>query len=171
MNNLRDLALNKEINKEYINAVELYEDCIDNGNATLDVYSNLAFIYWEFATEQISFNVPNNISDDWSLIGGKKYGQILDLGMKRYPDSLELKFLKKYFAYRLFFEEFSQIECEQLIEEYKEDESLIPYFYLYLFDNEKYNAERDKLLELCDEIPNAKFNYIKSIIQKGHPAV
>lgn len=165
MDKLIDKAIRKDIDKEYIKAVELYESCIAYGCTSLEVYSNLAFLYWEFATEQISFNEPNNISDDWSLIGGKKYGEILEQGLEQYPDSLELNFWKKYFPYRLFFGEFSQQECEKMVEEHRGDESLIPYFYLYLFDKDKYRPKRDRLLELCRSIPNAKFNYIKSIIQ------
>lgn len=165
MNKSIDIAIGKDIDKEYIKAVELYESCIACGWVSLDVYSNLAFLYWEFAAEQISFNEPNNISDDWSLIGGKKYGEILEQGLEQYPDNLELRFWKKYFSYRLFFDEFSQQECEQMIEEHKGDESLIPYFFLYLFDKDKYKFQRDRLFELCNATPNAKFNYIKSIIQ------
>lgn len=165
MNKSIDIAIGKDIDKEYIKAVELYKNCIARGCVSLDVYSNLAFLYWEFAAEHFEFNLPNNIPDDWSLIGGKKYGEILEQGLEQYPDNLELKFWKKYFPYRLFFDEFSQQECEQMIEEHKGDESLIPYFFLYLFDKEKYKFQRDRLFELCNATPNAKFNYIKSIIQ------
>lgn len=160
-----DLAIIKDINKEYIEAVKLYEDSINEGCATLTTYTNLAFLYWEFAAEQVSFNQPNNISDEWSIIGGKRYAEIIEMGLVKFPDSLELKFWKKYFPYRLYYDEFTQQECEQMISAHRREHSLIPYFYLYLFDQEKYKSERNKLLEICQSNPTAKFNYIKSIIE------
>ncbi|MEZ4887462.1 MAG: hypothetical protein R3E32_22205 [Chitinophagales bacterium] len=159
-----ELAIIKDINKDYIEAVRLYEDIINSDYASLVIYTNLAFLYWEFAAEQISFNEPNDISDEWSLIGGEKYKEVIEQGLKKYPNSLELKFWRRYLHYRLFFEKFTQQECEQLILDHKEDESLVPYFYLYLFCKRKYKIQRDKLLQICNEVPTAKFNYIKSII-------
>jgi len=161
-----ELAIIKDISKDYIEAVGLYEDSIKTGSASLDMYANLAFLYWEFAAEQISFNNPNNIPDEWSLIGGNRYGEIIEQGLEKYPSSLELKFWEKYLPYRLFGDEFTQQECEQLVLEHKEDKSLIPYFYLYLFCRKKYKAERDELFKLCENIPTAKFIYIKSLIQR-----
>lgn len=159
-----EIAIKKDINKEYVEAVELYEESIKNDDASIEVYTNLAFLYWLFATEEMSFNKPNKIPDELSLIGGNRFGEIIQQGIKKYPDSLELTFLNRYFPYRLFFDEFTQQDCEQMIDDHPDNESLIPYFFLYLFDKEKYKSEKDKLLSLCNEIPSAKLNYIKSII-------
>ena len=69
-----ELAITKEINKEYIEAVNYYEDEINNhsNSASLDSYINLAFLYWCFAFDLFGFNIPNNIPDTYSIIGGKK---------------------------------------------------------------------------------------------------
>ena len=75
------------------------------------------------------------------------------------------KFWERYFPHRFYFDEFTQEEIEKMIAEHEGDDSLIPYFYLYLFDKQKYKEERDKLLEICDKIPNAKNRYIKAIIE------
>ncbi|MFK7907086.1 MAG: hypothetical protein AB8B69_18265 [Chitinophagales bacterium] len=159
-------AIIKDISKDYIEAVGLYEESIKTGSASLEMYTNLAFLYWEFAAEQMSFNIPNNIPGEWSLIGGNRYGEIIEQGLKKYPNSLELKFWKKYLPYRLFGKEFTQQECEQLVLDYKKDNNLVPYFYLYLFCRKKYKAERDKLFKLCENIRTAKFIYIKSLIAR-----
>ncbi len=154
-----------EINKKYIDAVSVYENSISSHTATLDEYVNLAFLYWAFASLLFEFNIPNNIPDEWSMIGGNRYKEILKLGMGQYPESLELHFWDKYFSMRLWGQEFSEEECRNLISEYTDDASLVPYFYLYLFDKNKYRNEREILLMQCHETPTAKNEYIESFLK------
>ncbi len=157
-------AIIKEINKEYIEAVELYEKDIKK-SASLESYINLAFLYWCFAFELFEFNIPNNISEKLSVIGGNRYSKILGLGLNNYPNSMELNFWKRYFSHISFGEEFSDNDCKQLIVKYRNDENIIPYFYLYLFDKKKYETEKNKLLDECSVKPTAKNIYIRSIIE------
>jgi len=158
-----ELAIKKELNREYLDAVELYEEEIQqNCNASIDAYINLGFLYWEFAAEQIAFNDPNDISDKWSNIGGERYPKIITQGLEQYPKSVELHFWKKYFSHRLFCDNFTQEECEAIVKEYGDDESLVPYFFLYIFDNDKYRDKRDELRKQCEELLTAKNRYILS---------
>lgn len=157
------LAINKELDREYIEAVKFYEkELLQNSNPSIETYINLSFLYWEFATEQISFNDPNNISDSWSVIGGERFSKIIGLGIERYPKNIELHFWKKYFSYRLFCDDFTQTECEELIKEYGDEESLVPYFFLYLFDKDKFNDKRNELRKECEGLLTAKNRYILS---------
>lgn len=158
-----ELAISKELNREYIEAVELYEEELQqNCTPSIDTYINLGFLYWEFAAEQIEFNDPNNIPDKWSMIGIERYPKIITQGLEQYPKSIELHFWKKYFSYRLFCEDFTQEECEEIIKEYGDEESLVPYFFLYLFDEDKYRDKRDELRKQCKELLTAKNRYILS---------
>ena len=157
------LAISKELNKEYIEAVELYEkELQQNCTPLIDIYINLGFLYWEFAAEGIEFNDPNGVPDKWSLIGGERYQKIITQGLEQYPDSVELHFWKKYFHHRLFFDDFTEEECEDIVREYGDKESLVPYFYLYLFDKDKYQDKRDELRKRCEELLTAKNRYILS---------
>lgn len=155
-------AIIKEINKEYIKAVELYEENIKN-SAFVENYINLAFLYWCFAFEQ--FNFPNKISEKWSIIGGNRYAKILELGLEKYPTNIELNFWKKYFSHIIYGLEFSENDCQQLVEEYEDNESLVPYFFLYLYNRQKYELKKTKLLEECIKQPTAKNIYIRSILE------
>ncbi len=158
-----ELAISKELSREYIEAVEFYEDELQqNCIPSIDTYINLAFLYWEFAAEQISFNDPNNIPDKWSNIGGERYSKIITQGLEQYPKSIELHFWKKYFPYRLFCEGFTKEECEEIVKEYGDEESLIPYFFLYMFDEDRYRDKRDELRKQCKELLTAKNRYILS---------
>ena len=160
-----NLALEKEINEEFVEAVKLYEDKILYGSdATEDDYINLAFLYWEFAADY-GFCFYYSISEDLRNKGDEGYPRIIKEAIEKFPNSLELKFWEKYFPHRHYFDEFTEEEIEKMIAEHEGDDSLIPYFYLYLFDKQKYKEERDKLLEICDKIPNAKNRYIKAIIE------
>lgn len=143
----------------------MYEDDINANVAVLDDYVNLAFLYWAFASLLFEFNLPYGISDQWSQIGGNKYRGILKLGIEKFPSSLELHFWDKYFSMRLWGQEFSEEECRNLISEYTDDTSLIPYFYLYLFDKNKYRNEREILLMQCHETPTAKHEYVASFLK------
>lgn len=77
---------------------------------------------------------------------------------------MELNFWKRYFQHIIFGEEFSENDCKQLIEKYDDSESIVPFFFLYLFDSEKYKKVRNDLLDKCNKYPTAKNNYIKSVI-------
>jgi hypothetical protein len=159
-------AIKKEINKEYIEAVKYYEDEIVNNEPSIlpDSYINLAFLYWSFAFELFEFNIPNEIAVEYSNIGGTRYKDILDKGLIKYPNNLELHFWKRYFQHIIYGEEFSEQDCKQLFEMYGDNESVVPYFFLYLFDKDKYKERRIQLINKCNECPTAKNIYIKSII-------
>lgn len=157
-------ALIREINREYLEAVNCYEyEIADNEmSGSSNSYINLAFLYWSFAFE---FSIPEDIPEDYSIIGGNRYQIILKLGLKHYPQNAELHFWKEYFQHIIYGEDFSKQDCENLLEKYN-DNNLVPYFFLYLFDKEKY---REKMAELMLEInvcPIAKNLYIKSIVGK-----
>lgn len=161
-------AVIKDINRNYIEAVKCYEEEIANNEMTVspDSYINLAFLYWSFAFELFEFNIPNHIAEDYSIIGGNRYQTILDLGLIKYPNNVELSFWKKYFQHIIYDEIFSEKDCQKLLEEHGGIESIVPYFFLYLFDKEKYKERRNELLNKCNEQLTAKNIYIKSIIEK-----
>jgi hypothetical protein len=159
--------LKKDIDRNYIEAVKSYEDEIANNRTPLpDSYINLAFLYWSFAFDYFGFDIPNNIPEDYSSIGGNRYQIILGLGLSKYPNNVELNFWKKYYQHIIYGEEFSEKDCKKLLEEYGDSESVVPYFFLYLFNKEKYKKKRNELLDKCNELPTAKNIYIKSIIGK-----
>lgn len=162
-----ETALIKEINKDYIEAVKEYEKDIKiKENPSPESYINLSFLYWSFAFDNFGFNLPNKIPDEYSMIGGNRYQIILESGLIKYPNNIELIFWKKYFEHIIYGEMFTENDCLALFENYKENDSLVPYFFLFEFNNEKYLNKRNLLLENCKSYPTAKNIYIKSIIGK-----
>ena len=53
------LALDKDIERDYIKAIELYEEEIREGIASLDSYINLAVLYWLFAIDDFGVGYSN----------------------------------------------------------------------------------------------------------------
>lgn len=157
-------AIQLDVDKQYIAAVRSYEEEIDKC-PSIEKFANLAYLYWAFAAEQIEFNLPHDISDDWSLIGGHKFDLILEKGLSVFPDSLELFFWKRYFAYRLFLLEFSEDDCKKMIFEHKAKDSLVPYFFLNMFDERLYLTQIIELREVCRKVLTAKNLYILTFIE------
>ena len=157
-----EIALIKEIKKEYLEATKCYENEIENYSSDVlpDSFINLAFIYWCFAFE---FSVPEDIPKDYSIIGGNRYQKVLELGLSYYPDNTELHFWKKYFQNIIYGEEFSEKDCKLLVQKY--GDSIVPYFFLYLFDKNKYEKQRNELIIDANKLPTAKNIYIKSLIE------
>ena len=158
------LAIIKDIQKDYISAVHCYEaEILVSEKPQVDTFINLAFLYWEFATEEIEFNIPNGIPEEWGKIGVSRFTEILEMGLSKYPLNVELHFWNRYLRSRLFFDDFTYQDCELLIEKYG-DNSLVPYFFLSLTETDKFKRELEMLAELCLENPTAKNNYIKTFL-------
>jgi len=157
-------AIKNDIEKKYIEAVELYEEeIVIETSPDVNCFINLAFLYWSFAAEQIEFNDPNEIGEEWSAIGGAKFLSTLDKGLAHHPDHLELIFWRRYFLYRLYMVSFSEHDCLELLK-YGKDFSLVPYFFLYLFDKKSHIHQMSKLRKTCIDLPTAKNIYIGSFI-------
>lgn len=158
-------AIQQDLEKQYIEAVKSYEKEINgSGFPDLNCFINLAFLYWSFACEQMEFNDPNNIPDEWSVVGGGKFLLIIDKGLENYPNNLELVFWRRYFSYRLYMSDFSEDDCKAMMKKYNSQDSLVPYFFLNLFDKESYATKITGLKKICDELPTAKNLYINSFI-------
>ncbi len=160
-------AIIKDIEKHYVDAIECYKEELNvSSSPDINLFINLAFLYWSFATEQIEFNDPNNIPDELSIIGEKNFLIIIDNGLENYPDNLELIFWRRYFSYRLYMFDFSENDCKAIIRAHEDQKSLVPYFFLYLFDKVKYLEEITELRKICNDLPTAKNIYISSFIGK-----
>ena len=156
-------AIIEDVKKNYLQAIKFYEENINSQYVNIEDYTNLSFIYWATAVLEIEFNVPNKIPSEISIIGGNRFLDIIDNGILCFPESRELQFWKKYFIHRLFLEEFSEKDCLVILNIYKE-ENLVPYFFLQLFNKEKYKKEVNLLKEACQNEPTAKNLYILSFL-------
>ena len=157
-------AVNLDVAENYDEAITNYEDAIlENEKLHTDAFSNLAFIYWNLAFAS-PFEIKPEVADRWSIIGGERYSIILEMGINRQADILELIFWKRYCSHIVFGEDFTPKECMSLIESYRLSQSHVPYFFLWLFDKKKYVAECTELLRRCKKEMTTKNRYIISIL-------
>ncbi len=155
-----------DINKRYKEAASHYEReiyLLQEGR--IEEYANLSVLYWSFATELFEFNVPHNIPEQLQELGTRRFETIINDGLERYPESVELRFWRKYFPHRMYFNDFTEKECLEIINKHN-NKSLVPYFYLSILNSEKYKNEAKLLLEQCNEKPTAKNLFIKSLLSK-----
>ena len=161
MNYLEE-ATKKDMQGKYFPASQLYEKVIQQKEPPIESFINLFFIYWESNSQRV-FTNGTVISENFNEIPLYQYLTILDQALKKFPNNSELYFWLKYFPFAGLGESFSEEDCLDILRQH--GESLVPYFFLYLFDNEKYKSQRDKLLEECLKLPTAKNLWIKSIIE------
>lgn len=158
-------AIRKEIEKKYIEAIDYYElDIKNNEKPPVERFINLSFIYWCCAFEYFEFILPNGISEELSLTAGDRFMDVIDMGIEKYPNNIELQFWKKYFNHISYGEEFSYEECIGLLENSQDKSGEVLYFFLYMFDKEKYKIEKDILLRKIKRKLILKNLYIMSLL-------
>jgi hypothetical protein len=156
-------ALQLDIYQRYPEALIEYEKSIACGEHIIDAYINVAFIYWRSAVEFCwadACYLPN-----WMRgLGGARYVEILDLAADLFPEVADIYFWRRYLEHRSIYTDFEEHEVIDIIVNYKLT-SMDPYFFAYLFDEEKYKAQRDDILRACAALPICKYLYVKPIIE------
>lgn len=164
-------ALAFDVNREYLRAVECYEQVLALPDAPVEAFANHAFIRWEAGTTNSGCftngtDVPAALEPrptDFDP-GPEPLAYLLRPGLTRYPHSAELRFWRRYFSCRAFFVDFSEADCLAILHEHPTDPSLVPYFFLSLFDEEKYRLQVDLLVPQCQQSPTAKHTWMMSVM-------
>jgi hypothetical protein len=148
---------------EYNSAIQAYEQEVKTNCRDINSYINLTFLYWH-SIAQFSwadmYNIPNHTRDK----SFDRYQELIAMMKFKFPEYGEIYFWEIYFSHRLIFVPLGEGEILNILSNYK-DLTVVPYFFLYLLDNEKYRDQQEKLLKECTILPTAKNIYIKSIIE------
>ena len=157
------VGLQHDIDGDYELAIDFYEKAIIYDTVKdEELYANLSVIYWLLVTDN-NFPPIGSIKDQFRTNGLKRYKDIVEDGIVAFPKSTELLFWNKYFPYRMYFSSFSFQECQALYEDPSLVPSLVPSFYLNLYDEAQYREATMRLVEECLKRPTAKNNYIISV--------
>ena len=149
---------------EYEQAVVVYERAILQPQAPVEAFANLSFIYWESGT-QLPMANGEAMPLALSKMPWQRCSQVVKAGLQHYPKDLELSFWAKYYPYRGIFEDFSADDCRQLLVDcVNHNQTLMPYFFLSLFDEELYRAEIAHILTDCQNRPTAKNRWVASVL-------
>jgi hypothetical protein len=159
-------ALAHDVAGAYELAVAAYERAILRPQAPVEAFANLSFIYWESITQQsMTFTngtaIPLTLNDmPWQTCF-----RVLAKGFQRYPNDLELSFWKRYYPYRGIFDDFSDADCQQLLVDCVDhNQTLMPYFFLSLFDEVRHSDDVARILSAYDRSPTAKNLWVASVL-------
>jgi hypothetical protein len=138
-----------------------YEALIQNGQANLDSYINLAVLY--FVCLDFGYETTSKLPEDFVLKASSRVFEVLEIARIKFGNSEEIDFWGIYFRFILNGEEPMYENCALLAQIGK---TLIPYFHLYAKpDGEKYRIWAEKLFDAVKDGENEKNRYIKSILQ------
>lgn len=153
-------AIEQDVKGDYIKASELYERSIEIENFS-DAYINLAVLYFQFT--DVGINATSHLPLKFIKKSFSRYEEVINEGINKFPNNSEMKFWKKYFNYRAIGDSLSAGEVLDIM---KEDESnVIPYFFLYLTEPEKYKNQKAVLINQCHQLLTSKNKWILSIIE------
>ncbi|MBI4640130.1 MAG: hypothetical protein HY731_05520 [Candidatus Tectomicrobia bacterium] len=157
-----DEAIQKDVEGKVVEAANLYEEILKAGDAPLEVYLNLAVLYWEMTDYGV--NAGLGLSLEFIQRAGKRYREVLRKAQEQFSMNPEILFWLLYCDFITLGEAPFVKQCEQLVKE--PHCSLVPYFYLYMaYNGRKYHQEAMKLLDHCQRRPTTKNCYISSVIQ------
>lgn len=163
-NNYFDKGLYCDTVGDYELAINYYEQALsEDQDKSEDLFTNLSVIYWLLITDN-NFPELQDIDSQLRHNGLTRYKQLVDFGVASFPKSKELLFWKSYFPYRMYFASFTFEECQILMEDTSLRASLVPTFYLNMFDEKSYAEERNALIVECLKSPTAKNKYIMSFL-------
>lgn len=168
MGNAKRFAKAMELEKEdkVREAAEEYELHISEGNAKLEAYLNLAFLYWQ--STEYGFSASLGLGKDFIDLAATRYKELLTDAKGRFPSESEIEFWERYFGFIDLGENFPEEECRRFTDDENE---VAASFHLYALSNGRaYKNETERLLQVCSKEPTLKNRYIVSIIEavKAH---
>lgn len=164
-NRLFQEALSLDVAGQYSQAAQTYERVIAAGNAPLEAFSNAAFLHWEVNFSS-GFRPSPETQAYFDAEPSYKCYDLLVAGLRAYPDDLELYFLAWYFAFVAFGDELTEQQCLQLLRVCTDhNHSLMPHYFLYLCDEERYGQPAAAIAARCRAQPTAKHRWVLSVMQ------
>jgi tetratricopeptide (TPR) repeat protein len=162
MNSLLEKALNCDRLNKPIEAIKLYEQLIQLGEADCNIYINLAIIYFECF--DLGYAEYHKIPEDIRICSLDRALELLELSKEDNTGYSEKVFWVKFIK-SLYFGDDEVIDfCQESIKH--EINYLLPYFYLFAFKHcEQYKSKAYDLYKKIRSGETEKERYIRSILQ------
>lgn len=159
--NFKELALAFDAQSRPVEAAWAYEIATSAPDSDLDLFLNLAVLYFECA--DFGYASHHHLSESFVQAAWKRAFEILKQAEARFTGHSEIEFWRLYFPAIYLDEEFSDQVCKNLAQR---NDSLIPYMYLFISSGKTaYVDEAQRLLELVADGATERKRYIKSIIE------
>lgn len=157
------LAIAKQFDAQdlLIKASEAYEGLIATGKADIDIYVDLAVLY--FVCTDYGYSTYHALPRWFIEKSWKRAHEVLNEATIVFGNEPEFLFWHKYFDFVVLGDSPFDDECQQWV---ARSNTLVPYFYLFsVVDTDKYKEQATKLFELVKYGHTAKERYIKSILE------
>jgi hypothetical protein len=151
-----------EVHNDPVNAAEAHEEAIQNQDADLETYLNLAVVY--FSCGDFGYASFHHLTDEFLIKAGQRYNEVLDEATARFGYNAEVGFWRLYFKWYWTNDPIID-KCREIVES---SNTLVPYFHLYaVTDDEQYYPYVVELLETVKDKTTRRKRYIWSIIDSS----
>lgn len=158
--NILSEAIRADIEQKFEEASEIYEEIISNGDANLEVFINLACLYWEVT--DFGFNTAHNLPMKFIHKAGERMYQVLDEAQERFGTVEEVVFWRYYFNFTTLGDDGF---LDRAIELGESGSSHVPYFYIYTqTKNDDYLAQVRQLIVEIENQLTTKNRCILSVV-------
>lgn len=159
--NFKELAFKFDAQISPVEAVWAYEVAVNEPDVELEVFLNLAVLYFECG--DYGYAAHHHLSGDFVSAAWNRAFEILDKAKERFGEQTEVDFWRLYFPYIYSEEEPIDNACLTLTQR---NNSLVPYLYLFTASGKKqYLTQAQELLELVRDGTTARKRYIKSVME------
>lgn len=159
---LFDDALRLDREGQIEQSARLYEEALGAGARTLDLYLNLAILYWQ--STDPGFSAEHRLGLEFIANAGSRFPLLLTEAGQVYQASTEVRFWQKYISWADLGESFALEDCRQLL---LEDRSvLIPAMFMFAQSQGK-ECRQDalELLRQCQVSGTTRARYVVSVIE------
>lgn len=123
-----------------VDAVAAYEEELRTNPENWDAIVNLLALY--LAVLETGYSSSHQLSQDYIEHGDARFNAILKLGMKQYPDDMELDFWRRYYQVTVLGNNWDEAFPQKYEEAVCSGKHLVPYLALYLSaSGKKYEDE------------------------------
>lgn len=143
-------------------AVALYEAALSEPVRPLDLYLNLAILYWQVT--DYGYWTAKGLTPEFVARAGQRFGEVLTQAEAEYPESTEVRFWRKYIAWADLGEPLAVDECVDMLR--RNASELIPVMYLFASSQgSEFAHEAEILLRECRMEGTTRAQYICSVIE------
>jgi len=155
-------ALRLDAEDNPILAAEEYEYAIVGKEATIEMFLNLAVIYF-FSSWDFGFTSYYHLPHEFMKKAHERWRKVLDLAEERFGHHSEIRFWRHYFLYISKGQENFDSACEAFA---NPTESLVPFFYLFSQSKgRKHRDEAEALYQIVRDRTTARKRYVEEILR------
>jgi hypothetical protein len=157
---LRDEARSFDLAERPFEASAAYERAIDAGECDLEVYLDLAVLYW--VSTDCGFYCHHRLSEEFIATAEARSRELLSEAEQRFGPSNEVEFWRLYFDFITYGSELTRDRCAELA---WQGPSLAPFMHLAVLDDSDEVGRQARVLQTRLANPQTeRERYLKAVL-------